>query len=295
MRVGDRDDGGAAADGEGPAVLEARCAEDRRGAGGERGPCGGLAGPDERRLRGAERRRGAVDDRLRGDTPLPGDTGVLLVLEPVGEQRRPVRELLPARLDPGCRPHRRARRDEAIARLGDRVLGGDEILLEPVERERDAAALRVQVRQRQHLVHVPVGMVVREDGARDVRGAARRGEVTGRRVHRVLRVPRVGDAVAVRVDAPAEPRRGHELHPPDRTRRARAHVAAEVRLDLVDGGEHLPRDVVGGTRRLPEAEQLAVRELSRRGRRRRELSRHGDRSRGVGQLRARAGPTATSG
>ena len=72
---------------------------------------------DERRLRGAERGCRAVDDGLRGHAPLPGEPGVLLVLEPVGEERGRVRALLPARLDPGGCAHRRARRDEAVARL----------------------------------------------------------------------------------------------------------------------------------------------------------------------------------
>ena len=66
------------------------------------------------------------------------------------------------------------------------------------------------------------------------------------------------------VHAPAQPRVGHELHPADRAGRARAHVAAEVRLDLVDRSEHLPRDPVGRAGAEPERVQLVVGQLARR-------------------------------
>ena len=49
----------------------------------------------------------------------------------------------------------------------------------------------------------------------EVGGATRRAQVAGGRVDRVDRVVRVGVAVARGVDAPALPRRGHELHPAD--------------------------------------------------------------------------------
>ena len=98
----------------------------------------------------------------------------------------------------------------------------------------NAAVAAVEVGEREHLVDVPVGMVVGEDAAIEIGRAAGGGEVAGGGEDRVGRVPRIGDAVAVRVDAPAEPGARHELHPADRAGRARAHVAAEVRLDLVD-------------------------------------------------------------
>ena len=88
--------------------------------------------------------------------------------------------------------------------------------------------------------------------------AAGRGEVARGGEDRVLRVPGVGEPVAVRVDAPAHPGGRHELHPADRAGRARAHVAAEVRLDLVDRREHLPRDPVGRAGVLPEPRRAAA-------------------------------------
>ena len=87
------------------------------------------------------------------------------------------------------------------------------------------------------------------------------GEIARGGVDGVLGVPGVGDPVAARVDSPAEPGVGHELHPADRAGRARAHVPAEVGLDLVDRSEHLPRDPVGVACAQPEGVQLLVREL----------------------------------
>src|SRR5439155_15435709 len=162
----------------------------------------------------------------------------------------------------------------------------------------------VQTGEVEHLADVPVGVVVREDRAVDVVRRAGRAEVARGGEDRVLGVPRIGDPVAVRVGAPARPRGGHELHPPDRARRARAHVATEVRLDLVDRREHLPRDAVRRAGALPDALELRVVELLRlRGRRSpahgqcdrprqvrhaRRRQRRGDRKR-VRVRRARAG------
>ena len=151
-------------------------------------------------------------------------------------------------------------------RLGLGRLGGVELLRQrghlllrllegerhPVEREDDVGARDVAAEhggELEDVVDVPLGVVVGEDRAGDVGAAVRRGEVAGGRVDRVVGVPRVGDPVAVPVHAPAQPGVGHELHPADGSGRARAHVAAEVRLDLVDRGEHLPRDPVRRRRR----------------------------------------------
>ena len=76
-----------------------------------------------------------------------------------------------------------------------------------------------------------------------------------------MRVPRVGDAVPVRVDAPAEPGRGHELHPADRAGRARAHVAPEVRLDLVDRAR---APATGSRRRRRRAARASAARRARR-------------------------------
>ena len=148
--------------------------------------------------------------------------------------------------------------------------------LEPVEGEHDlVAAGAEEPRELQDLVHVPLRVVVGVDRARDVGLAAGRGEVAGGRGDRVLGVPGIRDAVAVGVNAPALPGRRHELHPADRPGRARAHVAAEIRLDLVDRRQHLPGNPVGPTRALPDPEQLRIAQrLGNRGRRGRVDERH---------------------
>ena len=139
---------------------------------------------------------------------------------------------------------------------GPRVAQRD---LEPVEAEgRVHSPGTEELRRLQDLVDVPLGVVVREDGRGDVGLPARRRQIAGRGGDGVLGVPRVGDAVAVGVDSPPLPRRRHELHPADRAGRARPHVAAEVRLDLVDRREHLPRDPVARARALPQREELRV-------------------------------------
>src|SRR5579884_2015880 len=116
-------------------------------------------------------------------------------------------------------------------------------------------ALGVHGREPEDVVHVRRRVVVAVHGALDVELSAAAGEVAGGAEDRVRGVVRIGDSVAVRVHSPAGPGRGHELHPPDRPGRARPQVLAEVRLDLVDRGEHLPRDPVRAAGRLPDAAQ----------------------------------------
>src|SRR5438445_9495741 len=99
-------------------------------------------------------------------------------------------------------------------------------------------------------------MVVREGGPVEVARAVRGSEVASSGEDRVVRIPWIGDTVSVRVDAPAQPGARHELHPADRAGGARTHVAAEVRFDLVDRGEHLPANPVGVAGLLPEGLEL---------------------------------------
>src|SRR5581483_6556555 len=111
-------------------------------------------------------------------------------------------------------------------------------------------------------VHVPGGVVVAVDRGRDVDLPAAGHEVAGGAEDGISRVVRVGNAVPVRVDSPAGPGRRHELHPPDRAGRARAEVAPEVRLDLVDGAEYFPGDAVRAPGRLPDAAEVRERDRS---------------------------------
>ncbi len=181
---------------------------------------------------------------------------------------------------------------DGAARLRDLLLQ----LVEPEDRLRAGEvdrAPRAEVgREAQNLVHVPLGVVVGEDSAGEIVVSTRGGEVAGRGKDGVVGIPGIGEPVSVRVEAPAKPRVRHELHPPHRAGRARAHVAPEVGLDLVDRGEHLPRHAVGFSRAVPEGEELVV------GADGRLLRRHGEREGGVdragsvGRLRAREGRRA---
>ena len=107
----------------------------------------------------------------------------------------------------------------------------------------------------QHRVDVPVGVVVGEDGAADVRLGAGRVEVAGGGEDGVDRVERVLDAVAVGVDAVGVPRRRHELHPAEGAGRRDVQVAPVVGLDLVDRGQDLPADAVLHAGGLVDREQ----------------------------------------
>ena len=147
--------------------------------------------------------------------------------------------------------------EELPVRVGNVLAGPVEGDLVPVELESCVeAAPGERMRELQDLVDVPLGVVVGEHPARDVLRTARGGEVARGRIDRVLRIPGICDAVPVRIDAPAFPGARHELHPADRAGRAGAHVAAEVRLDLVDRGEHFPWNPVSRAGALPERHQL---------------------------------------
>src|SRR5207253_1715732 len=122
--------------------------------------------------------------------------------------------------------------------------------------------------------------VVREHGAGNVFGRARRSEVVCGGEDRVRRVPTIGAAVAVAIDAVASPGASEKLHRPARAcvvngaflPAGRVGRATVVTLDLADTGHHLPghavrkagllveQQVVGGNvgqgrrRRLGEAD-----------------------------------------
>ncbi len=174
-----------------------------------------------------------------------------------------------------------------IVELEDRMRAAAEPEAAGHERRIEPASARKDLCELEDVADVPVRMVVGEDRARDILRRAGRREVSGRSVDRVLRNPGVCHAVAVRVDSPAVPRRGHELHPTGRARGAWAHVPTEVRLDLVDRPEHLPGDAIGGTGGLPQLEELRVRALLRGLRGRRQRERHDDRAGAVRRLGAR--------
>ena len=112
-----------------------------------------------------------------------------------------------------------------------------------------------QLRAQQHRLHVPAGVVVGEDRLREVLGRAGRVQIAGGGEDRVDRVVRIGDPVAVGVDAPFLPRRGQELHPADGAGRGHRQVAPVVGLDLVDRRQHLPRHVVLDPGRLVDRQQ----------------------------------------
>ena len=206
--VADRDEARAAADGEDVAVRSARHAEHVGGGGDERRRVGAA-------LRGLERRLGELE---LGAEPLDlGRRGVVLLLrlerrplrdEPVGEQQR---------RGPRPRPRAASARTLQLARA----------LLRGAERARrgtrpcscassSAIAIRSSVKttsaldaaaehrgQPQHVVDVPLRVVVGEDRAGDVGAALGRREVARGRVDAVVGVPRVGDAVAVRRPCPS--------------------------------------------------------------------------------------------
>ena len=177
---------------------------------------------------------------------------------------------------------------QRLARLRNRCLGFLEPERELVQREGNVDVAAEERRQGEHVVHVPLGVVVGEHATGDVRGPACGGEIARGREDGVLGIPRIGEPVAVRVGAPAQPGVRHELHPADCAGRARPHVAAEVGLDLVDRREHLPGDPVGGAGAKPERLQLLVRPLLRHPERRLErIRRQEHRARRVRDFGAR--------
>ena len=133
---------------------------------------------------------------------------------------------------------------EAVA-LGEAGERADEIVRE----------LAVLAGVQEHLVDVPVGVVVGEDPAAKVRVAPRGLEVAGSGADRVDGVVGVLAPVVVRVHSVALPGRGDELHPAERAGRGDVEVGPERGLDPVDPGEHLPRDPVLGAAGLVDREQ----------------------------------------
>ena len=112
-----------------------------------------------------------------------------------------------------------------------------------------------QARAHEDGVDVPVGVVVGEDRLAQVLLGAGGLEVARGGEDRVDRVVRVLQLVLVGVDAVLLPRRGHELHPPERAGGGDVEVAAVVGLDLVDRREDLPAHAVLDAGGLVEREQ----------------------------------------
>ena len=107
----------------------------------------------------------------------------------------------------------------------------------------------------EHVVDVPVGVVVGPDRAPEAVAGARGLEVASGGEDRVDRVVGILAAVAVGVDSVHLPGRGHELHPADCAGRADVEIAPVVGLDAVDRGEDLPAHAVLDARGLVERKQ----------------------------------------
>ncbi len=130
----------------------------------------------------------------------------------------------------------------AVSQTGDRA-------------EQVVGELAVLAGVQQHLVDVPVGVVVGEDRGPQVLRAARRLQVARCAADRVPRVVGIPGAVPVGVSSVRLPGRGHELHPAHRPRGGDIEVGAEGGLDPVDRRQHLPGDPVLGAAGLIDAEQ----------------------------------------
>ena len=127
---------------------------------------------------------------------------------------------------------------------------------EPGERaDQVVGQLRVLVGVEQHLVHVPVGVVVGEDRFAQVLLGARRLQVAAGGADRVDGVVGVLAPVLVGVDPVGLPARGDELHPAQGPGRGDVQVGAEGGLDAVDRGQHLPRHPVLGAAGLVDRQQ----------------------------------------
>ncbi len=135
--------------------------------------------------------------------------------------------------------------DREVGALGEPGQRGDEIVGE----------LAVGAGVEEHLVDVPVGVVVGEDRVVEVLGAAGGAQVAGRGADRVDRVVGVLAPVGVGVDPVGLPGRGDELHPADGAGVGDVEVGAEGGLDLVDRGEDLPGDPVLGPAGLVDRQQ----------------------------------------
>ncbi len=120
------------------------------------------------------------------------------------------------------------------------------------QRIRKAAIL---LRPQQHLIDVPVGVVVGEHRLADVVIPTRGPQVAGRGANRINWVVRVLASVLVGVDSVGRPGGRDELHPALGPGRGDIEVGAEGRLYLVDRGQYLPGDSVLGTAGLIDREQ----------------------------------------
>ena len=141
-----------------------------------------------------------------------------------------------------------------VARLGgDREVGA--VSQAGDRAEQVVGELAVLAGVQQHLVDVPVGVVVGEDRGPQVLRAARRLQVARCAADRVPRVVGIPGAVPVGVSPVRLPGRGHELHPAHRPRGGDIEVGAEGGLDPVDRRQHLPGDPVLGAAGLIDAEQ----------------------------------------
>ena len=106
-----------------------------------------------------------------------------------------------------------------------------------------------------HRVDVPVGVVVGKDRPAHVLLIAGGLQIARGGEDRVDGVVGVLLAVLVRIDPIGPPRRGDELHPPQRTGGGDVQVAPVVGLDLVDRRQDLPPHPVLDPRRLIDRQQ----------------------------------------
>ena len=155
------------------------------------------------------------------------------------DRRRPVELLLsgPRDLQPelAVNPEHEAAAIERVGSFGAPDVGRADLRAGKFDRlGGDACRVEVSVarRDRQHQLNVGPEVVVGVERSVHVGGRAVRHEVAGHRGDAVAEVVRVGDAVAVPVNAVGRPGARHELAVADRAGRARAHVRAEAALDL---------------------------------------------------------------
>src|SRR5262249_24262521 len=136
---------------------------------------------------------------------------------------------------------------------GDREVGA---LGQPGQRpDQVGGQAAVGARVEQHLLRVPVGVVVGEDRVVEVLGAAGDLQVVGGGADRVDRVVGVLAPVPVGVEPVGFPARGQELHPPDRAGAGDVEAGPAPGLDFVDRGQDLPGDPVFGAAGLVDREQ----------------------------------------
>ena len=194
----------------------------------------GLADPDDAAVVGGDDRgaAAAVDPDAAAALVRLHDVGGVVALDRAALR---LRELLGVR-------GRAGDREAALREPGERA---DEVVRQAAD----------DARPHQHGVDVPVRVVVGEDRAAQVVLRAGGVQVARGGEDGVDRVEGVLQAVAVGVHAELLPGGGHELHPPERAGGGDVQVAAVVRLDLVDRGEHLPAHAVLDAGGLVDREQ----------------------------------------